>query len=103
MSPDDMIHAMSEIGPVWAEAKALAENLSEARKPVLAMLAAESSEKSQAARESEALRRDEYRDHLDALHQARRNELTLQMQVKVIEMQFEKWRTDSANSRRVGV
>jgi len=70
--PDKIAHELSEAGKEWAEAEATASQLEELKKVVLAQLKTQSGEKSEAAKETEALASEEYKTHIVGMVEARR-------------------------------
>lgn len=69
--PDKLHHRMVKLGEAWAEANAAADLLEESRKSVLAELAQQASG-GVAERERTALASDTYRDHINAMCEARK-------------------------------
>jgi hypothetical protein len=72
LDSDRAYEALVSAGEDWADKDAAANLLEETRKSVLAKLKNESDAKSDAARESEALMKQEYRVHVEAMIEARR-------------------------------
>jgi hypothetical protein len=72
LDSDRAYEALISSGEDWADKDAAANLLEETRKSVLAKLKNESEAKSDAARESEALTKQEYHVHVEAMIEARR-------------------------------
>lgn len=70
-TPEKMYAHLLATGEEWADKDEAAALMEETRKPLLAELKLGSTEKSDAARETEALASQAYRDHLAAMVHAR--------------------------------
>lgn len=104
MSDSESIYAnMRKLASEYAEAEAKRVYLSEFRKSKKAILMkqaeSESPGLSAVAQEREAYANQEYQDLLKGLEVATEIALKARWELKVIETQFESWRTKNANKR----
>ena len=97
--PNIIAHALSESGREWAEAEAIASQLEELKKVLLAQLKTQSSEKSDAARETEALASEEYKTHIIGMVEARKQANIKKVRHLTQKTKAELLRTQQSNLR----
>ena len=71
-NPDVLHNRMVKLGEAWAELNAAADLMEESKKPQLSYLIVRSELKTVAEREASALQSPEYRMHLEAMVEARK-------------------------------
>jgi hypothetical protein len=70
--PDKVMHKVEQLGLDWADKKAAADEFEETKKSLLARIATNSGESSEAAKERYALASGEYEEHILNMVQAKR-------------------------------
>lgn len=101
LQPDKIYERLVDLGEAWADAHAAAEHLEETKKTLLAHIAAGSEASSMAAKESDALRNEDYRKHLDAMVAARKVANKAKVRYDSAKIWAELIRTQAANERAV--
>jgi hypothetical protein len=99
INPQLNLRRMSELGPLYAQAKANRIYLEEFRKSLKARLMKESGESSIGAQEREAYACPEYGIFLDGLKVAIEQEDTLRFKLVTAQAAIEVWRSQEASNR----
>lgn len=97
--PARIYHELLTTGCDWADKDAGAALLEETKKSVLSDLKLRSGEKSDAARETEALASYDYRTHIEAMVEARRQATQARVRYDATKTLAEARRTEQANFR----
>ncbi|QDP49211.1 MAG: hypothetical protein Tp1100DCM1099271_21 [Prokaryotic dsDNA virus sp.] len=98
---EKILHGLREIGIKHAEAKKQLTTLEHGRQILLADLMKEyllQGEKTVAGQDREARADDRYKKHIEALGIAIENELKWAWEKKIVEINFEKWKTEMINN-----
>lgn|SRR5574337_62437 len=98
-SPARLYADLVEAGEAWAHAEAGASLLEESRKSALSQIKLRSTEKSDAARETEALASPEYQEHVEKMVEARRLANVARVKWIAIQTYTELLRTQQSNLR----
>lgn len=102
MDMEELLEQYRTLAEKYAPAKATREYIDEYKKSLLALLMKDAERhgaSSNAAQERDARARGEYLEILDKLRLAVEEEEKLRFHLKATEIQFETWRTRSANER----
>lgn len=102
LNPDNIYQKLVEAGDAWAEAHEVAELLEESKKTLISQLAADSTEKSMAGKEAEALRHPDYERHIKAMTVARKAANKAKVRYDSAKVWAELKRTEAANLRATG-
>jgi len=98
---EKVLHNLREVGIKHAEAKRKLTILEHGRQILLADLMKEymlSGEKTVAGQDREARADDRYKKHIEALGYAIEEEIKWAWEKKIVEINFEKWKTDMINN-----
>jgi len=98
-TPTSIYERLVKLGTDWAEKNAIAELAEENKKTLLSQLSYKSNESSVAARESWAMRHEDYLDHIQWMIEARREANKAKVAYDSAKVWFEAWRTVEANER----
>ena len=101
INKENQIHKLREIGTKHAEAKRKLSILEHGRQILLADLMKEyllQGEKTVAGQDREARADDRYKNHIEALGFAIEEELKWAWEKRIVEINFEKWKTDMINN-----
>lgn len=98
---NDAISFIYKNAPIYANAQANYERLSEYRKSKKSLLMLTSEETSAAMKEAEAYAHPEYLDLIDEIKAFQVEAITLRLQIEAAKLRVEVYRTDSANNRRL--
>jgi len=97
--PANIYKSLVESGTHWANANGEAELLEEGKKSVLSEIAARSAEKSQAGKESEALRDPEYKAYIKEMVGKRKAANIARVEYDAAKALADMRRTEAANER----
>lgn len=97
--PDKIAHELAKAGEEWANAEAAASQLEELKKVVLSQCKLSSSEKSDAAKETEATASPEYRTHIIGMVEARKVANLKKARYLTMKTWAELKRTEQSNRR----
>ena len=98
---EKILHGLREVGIKHAEAKRKLTILEHGRQILLADLMKEymlAGEKTVAGQDREARADDRYKKHIEALGYAIEEEIKWAWEKKIVEINFEKWKTDMINN-----
>lgn len=99
LNPENIYERLVKLGDEWADAQEVAELMEETKKTLVSQLASDSDEKSIAARESEALRSDEYKAHIETMVKARKGANKAKVRYDSAKIWSELLRTKAATER----
>lgn len=99
MNIDEIYDRLVKAGDEWADQDSAATLLEETKKTVLAQLKTMSKAGSDAARETEALASEGYRDHVTSMVAARKAANKAKVAYESRKTWVELWRTKAANER----
>lgn len=97
--PDKAYAALVKAGEDWADADAAASLLEETKKPMLAQLKLQSAEKTDAARETQALASPQYKEFLQEMVGARKHAIKLRVRYDSAKTLAEHRRTQESTRR----
>lgn len=99
-SIDDILQEQAELCSTWADANAELEKLENSKRAILAVLKT-NTEGTNAAKEDFAYKSPAYLAFIDDHAEAVRNEAYLRARRDYLNVEFDKWRTERADSRAI--